>query len=419
MVPRVLVVGGGFAGLWAAAGAARTLDQFGASGAAEVVLVNPDPFHVIRVRCYEADLAPVRVALDAVLGPIGVCRVEGRATGIDRRRRMVPVQLTDGGAITDLSYDRLVLAAGSALARPSIPGLAEHAFDVDTYGGGERLARHLAALGAGSAGLGRWTAVVIGAGLVGLEIACELPARLQAAQQAAGVDQTAEPVRVVLLDHSPICGTGMGSAAAPAIQAALAAAGVAARGGVAVRAVDAGGVRLETGEYIAAQTTLCATGMRASALAAAVGVPLDALGRVPVDTFLQVEGGTDAIYAAGDVARAQADGAGHVTVMSCQHARPMGRIAGHNAACDLLGRAEARVAFAAPEYVTVLDLGPWGAVYTADWDRSVVRAQGAAAKAVKREINGRRIYPPLNGDRRAILDAAAPVIQVAPALAPG
>jgi NADH:ubiquinone reductase (H+-translocating) len=54
MVPRVLVVGGGFAGLWAAAGAARTLDQFGASGAAEVVLVNPDPFHVIRVRCYEA-----------------------------------------------------------------------------------------------------------------------------------------------------------------------------------------------------------------------------------------------------------------------------------------------------------------------------------------------------------------------------
>ncbi|MFL5289381.1 MAG: hypothetical protein ACJ8AW_52595, partial [Rhodopila sp.] len=109
----------------------------------------------------------------------------------------------------------------------------------------------------------------------------------------------------------------------------------------------------------------------------------------------------------------------HVTVMSCQHARPMGRIAGHNAACDLLGRAEARVAFAAPEYVTVLDLGPWGAVYTADWDRSVVRAQGATAKAVKREINGRRIYPPLNGDRRAILDAATPVIQAAPTLASG
>jgi len=63
MVPRVLVVGGGFAGLWAAAGAARALDQFGAAGAADVVLVNPDPFHVIRVRCYEADLAPVRVPL--------------------------------------------------------------------------------------------------------------------------------------------------------------------------------------------------------------------------------------------------------------------------------------------------------------------------------------------------------------------
>jgi NADH:quinone reductase (non-electrogenic) len=419
MTPRVLVVGGGFAGLWAAAGVARALDQFGAAGTADVVLVNPDPFHVIRVRCYEADLAPVRVALNAVLEPIAVRRIEGVATGIDHRRRVVPVKLTDSGAVADLSYDRLVLATGSALARPPIPGLAEHAFDVDTYGGAERLAGHLAALGAGAAGPGRWTAVVIGAGLVGLEIACELPARLQAVQRTAGADPKTEPVRVVLLDHSRLCGAGMGPAAAPAIQAALSAAGVEARGGMAVRAVDADGVLLGNGERIAARTTLCATGMRASPLAGAVGMPLDALGRVPVDAFLQVEGGMDGIYAAGDVARAQADGAGHATVMSCQHARPMGRIAGHNAACDLLGRPEARVAFAAPDYVTVLDLGPWGAVYTANWDRSAVRAQGAAAKAVKREINGRRIYPPFNGDRRTILDAAAPVIQAAPALASG
>src|SRR5690242_11736177 len=102
MAPRVIVLGGGFAGLWAAAGAVRALDQFGAAGAADVVLMNPDPFHVIRVRCYEADLAPVRVALDAVLEPIGVRRIEGMATAIDHRRRVVRVQLTDGGG-ADLS----------------------------------------------------------------------------------------------------------------------------------------------------------------------------------------------------------------------------------------------------------------------------------------------------------------------------
>jgi NADH:ubiquinone reductase (H+-translocating) len=418
---RVLVIGGGFAGLWAAAGAARALDRLSAPpGDAEVVLVNPDRFHVIRVRCYEADLAQVRVPLDAVLGPIGVRRIEGLAIGIDGRRRMVRVRPTNGDADADLSYDRLVLAAGSALVRPPIPGLAEHAFDVDTFGGAERLARHIAALGDGAGGPGRWTAVVIGAGLVGLEIACELPGRLREAQHAAEADPEGEPVRTVLLDHSPECGSGMGPAAAPAIRAALSAAGVEALGGVAVRAVDAAGVLLASGERIAARTTLCATGMRASLLAAAVGVPLDRLGRVPVDGFLHVEGdGVDGIYAAGDVACAQADGAGHATVMSCQHARPMGRIAGHNAACDLLGRPEARVAFAAPDYVTVLDLGPWGAVYTAGWDRAALRAEGAAAKMVKREINGRRIYPPPGGDRRAILDAAAPMIQSAPALPSG
>jgi NADH dehydrogenase len=105
--------------------------------------------------------------------------------------------------------------------------------------------------------------------------------------------------------------------------------------------------------------------------------------------------------------------------MSCQHARPMGRIAGHNAACDLLGRDADRVRFAAPDYVTILDLGPWGAAYTRGWDRAALVLAGAEAKQVKRTINGTRIYPPPGGDRAAILAAAAPVIQAAPAAAAG
>ena len=62
---------------------------------------------------------------------------------------------------------------------------------------------------------------------------------------------------------------------------------------------------------------------------------------------------------------------------------------------------------------TILDLGGWGAVYTEGWDRQVV-ATGAAAKRTKEIINRQRIYPPLNGDRKALLDAAAPVVQTAP-----
>jgi NADH:ubiquinone reductase (H+-translocating) len=67
-----------------------------------------------------------------------------------------------------------------------------------------------------------------------------------------------------------------------------------------------------------------------------------------------------------------------------------------------------------PWYVTVLDLGPAGAVYTEGWERRVV-SSGATAKATKRMINGQRIYPPLTGDRAALLAAAAPELQAAPA----
>jgi NADH dehydrogenase len=68
-----------------------------------------------------------------------------------------------------------------------------------------------------------------------------------------------------------------------------------------------------------------------------------------------------------------------------------------------------------PGYVTVLDLGAWGALYTEGWDRRVV-AQGDVAKRTKQLINGQRIYPPLSRDRREIFAAAAPVVQTAPAV---
>jgi NADH dehydrogenase len=196
---------------------------------------------------------------------------------------------------------------------------------------------------------------------------------------------------------------------------ALAALNIEALSRTAVAAVDLAGVTLTHGEHIPAATVIFATGMKASRLTRDLGITCDKLGRLPVDRFLKVAG-VDAIYAAGDCARAQADDLGHVTVMSCQHARPMGRLAGHNVVCDLKGRPDDRVAFAAPDYVTVLDLGPFGALYTGGWERGTVIAKGAAAKATKQSINGSRIYPPRSATRDAIFAAAAPVIQARPAV---
>lgn len=413
MVSRIVVIGGGFAGLWAAAAAARARTEFGLGDRLAITVIAPDAFHLVRVRCYEPDLSAVRVPLDDVLGPIGVERREGRVIAIDPAARTVSVEsgAPCAGAET-LAYDRLILAAGSALRRPDVPGI-EGALDVDTYAGAQALATHLDRLGDATLPEqdGRWTAVVIGGGLVGLELACELPARLAAARNRAGA---AGPVRTILIDRAPEIGSDMGAAAMPAIRQALSAAGVTCIGGARVRALDRTGVTLEDGARLPAWTSVCATGMRASPLGEKLGLPRDALGRVPVDAFLAVPGLAD-IYAAGDIASAAADDAGHRTVMSCQHARPMGRLAGYNAVCDLAGRPEQRLRFAAPDYVTVLDLGEWGAVYTSGWDRGTLVSSGAAAKATKRIINGTRIYPPRDRDAAAILAAAAPIIQAPPA----
>ncbi|TMJ21811.1 MAG: NAD(P)/FAD-dependent oxidoreductase, partial [Alphaproteobacteria bacterium] len=137
-MPRILVLGAGFAGLWAAVGAARKLDEIGArSGEVDVVVIDRNPFHNVRVRNYELDLADVAIPLGEVLDPIGVRHVTGVVEQIDLANREVILAID--GRREHVSYDRLVLALGSELPRPQIPGLAEHGFDVDTYAAAVRL----------------------------------------------------------------------------------------------------------------------------------------------------------------------------------------------------------------------------------------------------------------------------------------
>jgi NADH dehydrogenase len=402
---HILVLGGGFAGLWSAVGAARKLDELRyGHDVARVTLVNRDPFHSIRVRNYEADLSGVRVPLAEVLAPIGVELVIGDVETIRLPEHRVAVRTAS--ATRTLPYDRLVFALGSQLVRPPIPGLAEHAFDVDTYGGAERLAAHLATLPKRPESPGTWTVLVVGAGLTGIETACEMPGRLRDLQ--ANV-LGASPPRVLLADRNPHIGSDMGPSARPVIETALASLGIETRTELDVTAVDGEGVTLASGQRIEAATVIWCAGMRANPLTQCFPAERDRFGRLGVDEFLRVLG-VPGVFAAGDVAAARIDGE-HASVMSCQHGRPMGRFAGHNVVSDLFGLP--MLPLSIDWYVTVLDLGPWGAVYTNGWDRHVV-AQGTAAKKTKQTINCVRIYPPRNGNRTEILAAAAPVVQAPP-----
>ena len=396
----MVVIGSGFAGLWAALGAARRLDELGVPvGTVDVTVLSATPFHDIRVRNYEADLSECHIPLADVLDPAGVAHIAAEVTAID----------TDTGTVATADgvtygYDRLVLASGSQVVKPAITGLREFGFDIDTYDGAVALQRHLQALADDPPAPAAATVVVVGAGLTGIEAACELPGRLRTLFAGTGIRP-----RVVLVDHNPVVGSDMGAAARPVIERALSDNGVETRTGVSVADVGNRGVSLSSGEQLVAATVVWCAGMRASSLAEQLPVSRDRLGRVPVDDYLRVLG-VPSVFAAGDVAAARMDDE-HLSVMSCQHGRPMGRYAGYNVISDLFGEPMRKLRI--PWYVTVLDLGPAGAVYTEGWDRAVV-ARGAAAKATKRIVNTQRIYPPLSRSRTELFAAAAPDLQARP-----
>lgn len=217
-----------------------------------------------------------------------------------------------------------MLAAGSRLVRPNLPG-AVHLLDVDTMAGAAALDAHLHRLPGKPAGDGRFTAVVIGAGFTGREVATELVDRLRAVAAPLGA---AAQVRVVLVERETVIGPELGEGPRPQIAEALSVLGVEQRLGVSLESAAPDRVRLSDGTEIAACTAVWTAGMVASPLTAHVPAARDRLGRLHVDRYLRVDGVPD-VYAAGDTAAALAEN-GHHVMQSCQHAVPQGKFAGRN-----------------------------------------------------------------------------------------
>jgi NADH:quinone reductase (non-electrogenic) len=239
--------------------------------------------------------------------------------------------------------------------------------------------------------------VIAGGGFTGIEIATEMPARLRS------ILGNSTKVNVVIVEQAPEIGPDLGPGPRPVIRQALEALGVSWRVNAAVTSIDRDGLSTSSGERIEAKTVVWTAGLRASSLTEQIPAKRDPLGRLHVARDLHVEGVRN-VFATGDVALAATDDEGHHAMMSCQHAMNLGRFAGYNAAADLIG--QATIPYSQPKYVTCLDRGPWGAVYTEGWEREVKLA-GAEVKNLKRRINSEWIYPP-RPDREEILAAADP-----------
>jgi NADH dehydrogenase len=313
MSKNVVVVGGGFAGLWAAVGAARKRNELGlAREQMRITLVDRNHYHTIRVRNYELNEKECIVNFDQILDPIGVDLIRAEITEINVADQAVYIY--DETGLRPIAYDRLVFALGSELRRPSDPGFDEFTFDIDTHAAAERLRKHLFARTHTGKLRTEQGVLVAGAGLTGIELATEIATYPKAPELPAG------HARVILLDASNDIGSHLGREVKPVVAQALKELGVETRTGAKIASVDAEGVTLADGERILAGTVVWCAGMQANPLTRDFGVERDAHGRLPVDEFLRIKGVRN-IFAAGDSARAKVDDS-HVSIMSCQHARP-------------------------------------------------------------------------------------------------
>ncbi|MGE0326523.1 MAG: NAD(P)/FAD-dependent oxidoreductase [Polyangiaceae bacterium] len=304
----VVVVGGGYAGVLAAN---RIAGRLGSS--VRVTLVTECPELVHRVRLHEVLVGtrlrryPLRSVLHA-----SVRTLAGRAAHIDGRAG--ECELVSG---EKLHFDQLVLAAGSRID-DEVPGVREHAFALSGPDPALAFAAKLKALPSGS------TVTVVGSGLTGVEVACEVA--------------EAHPRLDVRLMGSELA-TSWPTALRELLRTEVEALGVAIELNVEAVGIEPDALLLSDGQRRTSQATVWTAGFRGSALGIASNFPVDSYGRVRVDEALRVEG-QPSVVAAGDIAAPPlvCGGSGIAPLrMACATAIPMGAHAADVVIAQLAG----------------------------------------------------------------------------------
>jgi NADH dehydrogenase len=298
--PRVLILGGGFAGV----GAARALKK----ADVEVVLVDKHDYHTFQPLLYQVatallepaavghplrdlfhDQENVRVHVDAV-------------TGIDLAGR--EVQFAE---MAPLAYDYLVLALGAEVNFFGAAGAPEHAFPMYTLADAVRVKEHL---------LGKWEAadkdaalaedgalhvVVVGGGPTGVESAGALAELYHTNFTEDYPDVSKEQARITLVEASPQLFGMFKENLRVYTKQALEKFGVEVVLGEIVESVEPTRVTLKSGKVLEAHTLIWGAGLQANPIATALGLELEKGNRVNAEPDLSIAGHPE-VFAVGDIA---------------------------------------------------------------------------------------------------------------------
>ena len=332
-VPHVVIVGGGFAGLWAA----RALR----GSPVRITLLDRGNHHLFQPLLYQ--VATAGLSAPNIAAPLRhiLRRQQNVTVLLGEVARLDPdahrLALADGRT---LDYDKLVLATGATHAYFGHDDWAPHAPGLKTLDDALEIRRRIllaferAEAEDDPAARAAWlTFAIVGGGPTGVELAGTL-AEI-ACHTLHGEFRRVDPrqARVLLLEAGPQVLSTFPEALSEKARRQLARLGVEVRTGVPVAAIDDTGVQLGE-ERIAARTVLWAAGVAASPLARDLGVPLDRAGRVPVQPDLSVPGHPD-VFVAGDLAAVQCDGKPVPGVAPA--AKQMGRYLGQSIRLRLRG----------------------------------------------------------------------------------
>ena len=306
MMPRVVIVGGGFGGLYAARRLAR--------GPVQVTLVDRQNYHLFQPLLYQvatAGLSPGDIAtpIRSLLASQSNIEVRmGEVVGLELENKRV--QLADGA----LEYDHLILATGVSHAYFGHDEWEHFAPGLKTLDDALEMRRRvLTAFEEAEKETDEkrretfLTFVVVGGGPTGVELAGAIAelARFTVARDYRRFDP--KKSRVILIEAGPRVLAAFDEKLSAKALASLQKLGVEVRLGTRVMNIDARGVVLEK-ERIDAATVLWGAGVQASPLSKSLGVELDRSGRVKVKSDLSIPGHPSA-YVVGDLACfTQADG---------------------------------------------------------------------------------------------------------------
>jgi NADH dehydrogenase len=336
---HILVVGAGFAGLYAAMGLKGAV-----AAGHRVTVVNEESFFQYQPFLPEVASGTIdpRAAVVPLRRVLKHCRIViGEVTRVDHGAREAHLRTASGDERT-IGYDIIVLAPGSRSRVLPVPGLAERGIGFKTVQEAIYLRNHVLAqldVAASDEDAARrratLTFVFVGGGYAGVEALGELEDLARDAIENYP-DLDASEMRWVLVDAAdrilPELPEGLASYARDLLQWR----GIEVRLATRLESADGGVIRLSDGDVFPAETLVWTAGVKPSPLARASGLPVDEQGHLLVDRYLRVEGVED-IWGAGDAASVPDETTGGLSPPTAQHGLRQGKRVAANIEAFLVG----------------------------------------------------------------------------------